>query len=266
MAETLTFENNVETTTIENLNADEQDSLQVGEELQAQQEQLLAGKYKDAQELEKAYVELSKKLGEDKGEASTEDQPEAEADTEVKDEKKEEAPESNILDKLWDEAKSQDKYSKETLDELRGMEAGDLANLHLQYREQVEKAAPKNQEMTDEQVDSLKGIVGGSENYSNMLKWAQGALNEQEVGMFDAVMERGDPLSAFFAVKALAYRYEDATGREGKMVTGKTSQTSGDTFRSQAEVVKAMSDSRYDIDPAYRQDIQEKLARSDINF
>ena len=66
MAETLTFENTTETTTMENLNADEQDSLQVGEAMIEEQENLLAGKYKDAQELEKAYVELQKKLG-DKG-------------------------------------------------------------------------------------------------------------------------------------------------------------------------------------------------------
>ena len=66
MAETLTFENTTETTTMENLNADEQDSLQVGEAMIEEQENLLAGKYKDAQELEKAYGELQKKLG-DKG-------------------------------------------------------------------------------------------------------------------------------------------------------------------------------------------------------
>ena len=46
------------------LNADEQDSLQVGEQMQQDQEQMLAGKYKNAQELESAYLELQKKLGE----------------------------------------------------------------------------------------------------------------------------------------------------------------------------------------------------------
>ena len=38
-------------------------SLEVGEKLEEEQNELLAGKYKDAQELEKAYVELQKKLG-----------------------------------------------------------------------------------------------------------------------------------------------------------------------------------------------------------
>ena len=56
MAETLTMEPNVETTSIENLSAEEQDSLAVGEKMQEAQEQLLAGKYKNAEELEKGYL------------------------------------------------------------------------------------------------------------------------------------------------------------------------------------------------------------------
>ena len=50
------------------------------------------------------------------------------------------------------------------------------------------------------------------------------------------------------------------------MLSGKPAKTSGDSFRSQAEVVQAMSDPRYDKDPAYRQDILEKLERSDVQF
>ena len=50
------------------------------------------------------------------------------------------------------------------------------------------------------------------------------------------------------------------------MVTGKTAPNNGDVFRSQAELVRAMSDSRYDSDPAYRQDVIEKLDRSDLEF
>ena len=50
------------------------------------------------------------------------------------------------------------------------------------------------------------------------------------------------------------------------MLQGKPARTGGDTFRSQAEVVAAMSDPRYDNDGAYRQDVMEKLDRSDLNF
>ena len=51
-------------------NEDELDSLQRGEQAMAEQQEMLAGKFKDAEELEKAYIELQKKLG-------TRDEPEA---------------------------------------------------------------------------------------------------------------------------------------------------------------------------------------------
>ena len=68
MSETLTITDVESTQTpelVSELSAEEQDSLQLGEQIQEQQEQLLAGKYKDAEQLEKAYIELSKKLGQD---------------------------------------------------------------------------------------------------------------------------------------------------------------------------------------------------------
>ena len=55
-------------------------------------------------------------------------------------------------------------------------------------------------------------------------------------------------------------------GYEGRRLTGKAADTSGDVFRSQAQLVEAMSDPRYDRDPAYRQDVVAKLERSDIDF
>ena len=69
MAETLTYDAGTDTvSTAENLTPEEQESLKVGEEMEAQQEQLLAGKYKSAEDLEQAYIELQKKLGEEKSE------------------------------------------------------------------------------------------------------------------------------------------------------------------------------------------------------
>ena len=262
MSETLTIDTNPQTETatdsIENLTPDEQESLAVGEELQNQQDELLAGKYKDAQELEKAYVELEKKLGNEKTEPGEDSQEPPEA--------KEETPESTILDELWEQATSGKEYDKETLEALNKISTTDLANMHLEYRK-ANQAQPAKRDLTQQEVSELQGVVGGKDNYGNMMKWAQQNLTEQEVQMFDTVMERGDPLSAFFAVRSLAYRYNDAIGYDGQMVTGKPPSQSGDVFKSQAEVVAAMSESKYDNDPAYRRQVMEKLQRSpDVNF
>ena len=58
MADTLTVNDAPESTG--ELTKEEQDSLKVGEELQQEQQELLAGKYKNAEDLEKAYIELQK--------------------------------------------------------------------------------------------------------------------------------------------------------------------------------------------------------------
>ena len=50
------------------------------------------------------------------------------------------------------------------------------------------------------------------------------------------------------------------------MLTGKAAASSRDVFRSQAEVVAAMNDIKYDRDPAYRQDVYDKLERSNLQF
>ena len=252
---TLTMESNVETTTLDNLSEDEQDSLAVGEKMEEAQEQLLAGKYKSAEELEKGYLELQQKL-------SNKEEPEAEAETET-----EETAEPNILDRVWDEATSGNDFTPELTEELNKMAPQDLANLYLDYRQNNQNAQPESRDFSEENIKELKGIVGGEENYTNMISWAQKSLNKQEVDMFDAVMERGDPLAAFFAVRSLAYAYNDSIGYDGNMVQGKAPRQSNDQFRSQQEVVKAMGDPRYEEDPAYRRDIMEKLKRSpNVNF
>ena len=84
--------------------------------------------------------------------------------------------------------------------------------------------------------------------------------------MFDAVMELGNTTAAYFAVQALALKYQDQSGRDGTFITGKAPKSTADVFKSQAEMIKAMEDDRYNDDPAYRQAIMEKLERSNINF
>jgi len=238
---------------------EEQENIKVGEALEEQQNQLLAGKFEDAKQLEDAYVELQRKLGSPKEEPSEE--PEEPKEPEEKEE--EESIDTSFLEKLWDEAN--DKFTDETMKELSDMDPKALAQMHLQYRvnNQSKEAPP----ITTETVTELKGVAGGEEDYGTMIGWAKENLQEQEIQMYDKVMEGADPLAMFFAIQALKYRYDDESGTEGRMLTGKApTSTKGDTFRSQAEVVRAMSDSKYDNDPAYRQDVFNKLERSNIEF
>ena len=201
MAETLTMESNVETTSIDSLSEEEKDSLQVGEKMEQAQEQLLAGKYTNAEELEKGYLELQQKL------SNNEEEPQEEA----QEEESESPDEVSVLDRMWEEAISGNDFSEELTKEIQDMSPTDLANMYLDYRQQQEQQPTAgSRDFSTEEITQLKSIVGGDKNYTNMIDWAQKSLNEQEVKMFDAVMERGDPLAAFFAVRSLAYAYNAA--------------------------------------------------------
>ena len=243
------------------LTAEEQDSLKVGEALSEQEGKKLAGKFEDAEALEKAYIELQSKLGEPKEEKAEVKEEKTEAKEEVK-ETKEEEPDYEFLDKLWEESKNE-KYSDDLLDKLNDMKPADVAQLYLNYRSGVDS---EPQELTQEQATDLQKSVGGEKQYNTMLQWASKNFDDAEISRYDKVMESGDPDAAYFAVQSLAAKYNDGVGVEGKMLTGKPAKNAGDNFRSQAEVVRAMSDPRYEADPAYRQDIYDKLERSNLQF
>ena len=230
-------------------------TLAVGEQMAQEQESLYAGKYKNAEELESAYIELQKKLGSSDDEDTDDDGDESEDTSEES---------TSILDELWEQ--SQSEFKEETLEKLRGMDPTELANMYLEYRSNASQQQPQVQEMSQEVVSQLKSIVGGDANYKNMTDWAASNLSEQEIAMFDRVMDNGDPSSAYFAINSLAQRYQDAVGFDGKLLTGKASSNSKSGFRSQAEMIEAMQDPRYDRDPAYRQEVMQKLESSDVEF
>ena len=234
------------------LTTEEQESLEVGEKLSEQQSEMLAGKFKNAEDLEQGYIELQKKLGEPK---------EEKAEPEAKEEEKPTEVDTSFLNTLWEEANAGE-YKEETLKQLANMDSRDIAQMYLKDRSEQ----PEQTSLSQENVQQLKGVVGGQDQYTDMMVWAGTNLTENEQKMYDAVMDKGDPMGAYFAVQALAYRYNDAKGVDGQMLTGKAAKSEGDTFKSQAQVVKAMSDPQYEKDPAYRQAIYDKLERSNLEF
>jgi len=274
MAETMTYDAGTDSvTTLETLNAEEKDSLIVGEKMEAEQEQLLAGKYKNAEDLEKAYVELQKKLGE-KGDEDSETTGDTDAvDTEETSEETKETTEDSPAVALINEASAEyyandNKLSPETIEKFQSMSSQDLVNAYLELQ-QGQPAQQQQQpvaDLSEGDINSIKNSVGGDAEYGKIVGWAGQNLNKSAVEAFDSIVDTGNTEAIKLAINGLKSQYDNANGYEGRMLSGKAPKTSGDVFRSQAEVVRAMSDSRYDNDPAYRQDLIEKLDRSNIAF
>ena len=264
MAETNTFtvDTTPQTETLtDDLTTDEQDSLAVGEKIVEQQEQLLAGKYKDASELEKAYVELQKKLGDkDTDTASAEEQPKdtptmSEGATLITDASKEYFDNGN-------------KLSDETLSKFSSLSSQDLikAYMEVQSNPEFQQQSAPAADITTSQINEIKNSAGGEQAYAQIVNWAKSNIPTDQLTAFNEVVNSGSVQAIQLAVSGLKAEYDNANGVEGRMVTGKAPKGDTDVFRSQAELVAAMSDKRYDRDPAYRQDIIEKLDRSNLDF
>ena len=263
MAETLSYQEPQNVTTMDNLTAEEQDSLQVGEQISQQEEQVYAGKYKSAQELEKAYMELQSKLGEqeDKGE------------TEVAEKEPEDKPTlsegATLITSATDEYYANgNELSPETLQKFSSMSSQDLIKAYMEVQQlpEYQQAQQTPVEISEAQVNQIKNAAGGEQAYANIINWAKTNVPAEQINAFDEVVNSGSVQAINLAVAGLKAQYDNANGVEGRMVTGKPPTNSGDVFRSQQELVAAMNDPRYDRDPAYRQDIIEKLDRSDLEF
>jgi hypothetical protein len=265
MAETLSYDNTPET---EVLSSEEQDSLEVGEKLVAEQEGLLAGKYKNAEDLEAAYLSLQKKLGRNDEEEYEEEYEEGYEEGEGSDEEVSDfAPAINLINEASDEYYANNgALSEETISKFTEMSSQDLVNAYMEMYESGQVNTAQVAEMSDAQVNSVMNAAGGESNYNTVVEWAASNLSDRQIDAFDSVVDSGNPAAIGIAFQGLQSAYQEANGYEGRMLQGRAPSSAGETFRSQAELVAAMGDPRYDNDPAYRADVVEKLNNSDLNF
>ena len=241
---------------------DEQDSLAVAEKLGQQESELYAGKYQSAEELEEAYINLQKKLG-------TSDDDDVEDTTLDEDEYPDEVIEGvDLIQTASEEYFENDgQLSAETMERFTEMSSSELVEAYMAIRERNPDvdAGTSSPDLTDAEMNQVYNSAGGEAEYGRLTSWAAQNLSETKLDAFNDMIDRGNATAIQIAVSGLRAEYEAQEGYEGRMLTGK-SAPAADGFRSQAEVVQAMSDPRYDRDEAYRQDVYDKLERSDIQF
>ena len=164
MAETLSYDNTPDT---EVLTAEEQNSLEVGEKLVAEQEQLLAGKYKSAEELESAYLSLQKKLGqtEEEEEVDYESTDEGYEEEEGSDEEVSEyAPAVNLINEASEEYYANDgQLSEDTIDAFSSMSSQDLVNAYIEIQKNNPQAS-QGVELSEAQDNQVQNAAGGAAN------------------------------------------------------------------------------------------------------
>ena len=277
MAETIRYDTSDDPSVAQEQAERDAKNLAIGEDLMQKQDKMLAGKYKSAEDLEAAYLELQKKLGD--APATEEAEPETEYQLYTDDgnvnydtandlngEQLGNLFKSNDIDpfemsKHFEENNgtlSDDMYSKlataglnrEIVDNYL---AGVKGELGIQSEQPV---------LSDAEVNDLKNIAGGERGYEQLMDWAGNNLTAQDAKNYDDVLATGNKAAISFAIKALMGQYEDANGRDSNIVTGKQSST--ENYRSMAEVVRDMNKPEYRTDEAFRDDVIRKLAQSNL--
>ena len=241
--------------------------------------ELLAGKYKSVEDLEKAYKELQTKLS--RGE-SVDPAPEDSSVTDDDDGESEEEdkPENNARELYGDliggkleEAQINFQDMNVRWQQTGTLEAGDYEQLAeagfnrdmvdaylsgLQYKQAQDTA------LSVKEVASIKESLGGEAEYNKMIEWAAANLSADEVEGFNQIINTQPMASVKMAITGLHARYSAVEGREPKLIGGRAPKGSTDKFESTAQLVAAMSDPKYSTDPAYQRKVQEKLSRSSI--
>lgn len=247
-----------------------------GDESDDGEQQLLAGKYKSVEELEKAYQEAQRKLSQ-RGQAEDTEEEAVQAE-----DSEEETPQSGDAKEIYGEFigsrleeagidfsdmnvrwQQSGELTSDDYDQLQ--EAGFNREMVDAYLSGLQYKAVQDSALSVQQVAQLKQEYGGEKGYSDMLAWAADNLSEEEIKGFNEIVTGNSTLSAVrMAVSGLYAKYTSKTGVEPKLIGGRAPKSSAEKFESTAQLVEAMKDPRYHNDPAYRRKIEERLSRSSI--
>ena len=133
-----------------------------------------------------------------------------------------------------------------------------------QDEQDVEEQDQEPVVLSQEEESTIMESIGGQESFESVQNWARENLDGAELEAYNREVNSGDYYRARNALQSLYYAFQENSGYEPDLIGGKLSGNSSDVFRSSQEVMAAMNDPRYLQDPAYTQDIQDKLLRSDV--
>lgn len=238
---------------VDNMVAKGEAALNAGQdEQQEQRPDWLPEKFKDPEQLAQAYAELEKQFSFREQEPQQEEEQEFE-NVEAADEylKENGLDFDDLSNSFWEN----DGLSEEQYDALEA--AGIPSDIVDQFIDG--QMAVKNQTQA-----AVFDAAGGEEGYAQMMNWATNTLSEREQDAYNAAVNSGDMESVMLAVQGLNARFRSEYGDNPTLVQGQAADVTAGAFQSVAEITAAMSDPRYEKDPAYRSSVEAKLQRSSV--
>ena len=220
------------------------------EDVKEERPEWLDEKFETPEEMAKAYSELQKKMSQPK-----EEETEANEDSKAEDVTPVEAT-TGAIEAARGEFSEKGELSDDT---FKALEEAGLP------REFVEQYIAGQEAMSVQQAASIQESIGGSKSYEAMSEWAGENLSDSELDAYNDIVEGGSIEQATVAVKGLYAQFQAAEGKSPALVQGSTAGSAGvEPFESTAQVTAAMRDPRYSSDPAFRANVEKRMAVSSI--
>jgi hypothetical protein len=136
-----------------------------------------------------------------------------------------------------------------------------LANAGIP-RETVDQYIQGQQALVAQAQTEAYSLTDGKEGYEAMSQWAKANLSEAELVNYNTQVNSPNSKIREQAIRGLHSQFASDSG-EGKPLVhgGSTTSTTGG-YGSRAQMIAAMQDNRYMSDPAYRAEVENKVANS----
>ncbi|QTP86395.1 capsid assembly protein [Synechococcus phage S-SRP02] len=241
------------------------------------EQQLLAGKFKSTEELEKAYLEAQRLISQ-RGQQS---QPQADEAPLSREEAigyygesiVTAAEEAGIDLGAWNKAVKRGDDTAEMRQKLSaqtGIPSQLIEQYEQAFRPNGQVQQPANEGLTDSDVSELKALVGGDQEFTRLSQWAVANLDANELTEYNAAVDSGNKSAVRFALRSLQLRASQGQPGEPELIGG-GKPIRAEVFASQQEAIEAQRKTNskgqnlYRVDPKYREWFERTLARSNFS-
>ena len=241
------------------------------------EQRLLAGKFKNAEELEKAYLEAQKLISQRGQQPQPEQQAPLSRDEAIGyygESIVTAAEEAGIDLGAWDQAVKRGDDTAELRQKLSaqtGIPAQLIEQYEQAFRPSKQAAESTNAGLTDSDVSELKALVGGEQEFQRLSQWAVANMSADELADYNEAVDSGNKAAVRLALRAMQARSSTATPDPGEPeLVGGGKAARVEVFESQQQAIEAMRKTNskgqnlYRVDPKYRDWFDKTMARSNF--
>jgi len=105
-------------------------------------------------------------------------------------------------------------------------------------------------------------LTDGKEGYEAMSQWAKANLSAEELSNYNTQVNSPNSKIREQAIRGLHSQFSADSGDGKPLVHGGSATGNTGGYSSRAQMIAAMQDSKYQSDPAYRAEVENKIARS----